>query len=154
MSSTDTLFSEASSTVDPRAAAALHRLERAVAGEQVPPAMTNLDKTVDWYAAHLREQIRDYLTLAAEDLLARANEAAAQAQAQADAYDFITAAMNRIRAKACEGIGSAVMGAFGVVKGIHVRHVPAAPRTGGGEKPKITKWSDGPAASITFEKAP
>ncbi|MDD3071594.1 MAG: hypothetical protein PHX88_10415 [Methanoculleus horonobensis] len=74
MSSTDTLFSEASSTVDPRAAAALHRLERAVAGEQVPPAMTNLDKTVDWYAAHLREQIRDYLTLAAEDLLARANE--------------------------------------------------------------------------------
>ena len=74
MSSADTLFSEASSTVDPRVQAALHRLERAVAGEQVPPAMTNLDKTVDWYAAHLREQIRDYLTLAAEDLLARANE--------------------------------------------------------------------------------
>ena len=72
MSSADTLFSEASSTVDPRAAAALHRLERAVAGEQVPPAMTNLDKTVDWYAAHLREQIRDYLSLAAEDLTRQA----------------------------------------------------------------------------------
>ncbi|MFA7120811.1 MAG: hypothetical protein WC277_04985 [Bacilli bacterium] len=112
MSSTDTLFSEASSTVDPRVQAALRRLERAVAGEQVPPAMTDLDKTADWYAAHLREQIRDYLTLAAEDLLARAD------------------------------------------KGIHVRNVPAAPPTDRGEKPKIVKWSDGPSASITFEKAP
>ena len=59
---------------DPRAAAALHRLERAVAGEQVPEPVTDLDRTADWYAAHLREQIRDYLTLAAADLQARASE--------------------------------------------------------------------------------
>ena len=98
--------------------------------------------------------MRNQVNTAAALIQSQINGAVAQAQAQAAAYDFITNAMNRVRTKACEGIGSAVMGAFGVVKGIHVRNVPAAPRTGGGEKPKITKWSDGPAASITFEKAP
>ncbi|MDD3071593.1 MAG: hypothetical protein PHX88_10410 [Methanoculleus horonobensis] len=99
---------------------------------------------------HMHNQVN----AAAARLQARANEAAAQAQAQADAYDFITAAMNRIRAKACEGIGSAVMGAFGVVKGIHVRNVPAAGPAASPEKHAITKWSDGPAAAIVFEQAP
>ena len=100
--------------------------------------------------SHMHNQVN----AAAASIQSQINGAVAQAQAQAAAYDFITNAMNRVRTKACEGIGSAVMGAFGVVKGIHVRNVPAAPPTDRGEKPKITKWSDGPAASITFEKAP
>jgi len=74
MSSTDTLFSEASSTVDPQVRTALRRLERAIAGEQVPPAMTDIDRTVDWYAHHFLEQARDYLDQAAADLQARVSE--------------------------------------------------------------------------------
>lgn len=98
--------------------------------------------------------MRNQVNTAAALIQSQINGAVAQAQAQADAYDFITAAMNRIRAKACEGIGSAVMGAFGVVKGIHFSHVPAAGPAASPEKHAITKWSDGPAAAIVFEQAP
>lgn len=54
-----------------RVQAGMDRLSRLMAGETVPEAVDAIDKAVDWYAADVLTQLREYFVRVREDLTAR-----------------------------------------------------------------------------------
>jgi len=100
--------------------------------------------------SHMQRQIDGAATRQQE----RIDAAVAEAQARQEAYAFVATNLAQVRRVAIVGIANAVIGAFGVVKGIRLPHVSAGSRVATPEAPHMQKWSDCPAAAITFEKAP